>query len=486
MRLRPMFTSLAGALAIAAVAHAIAANAATLSLVGTSTKVCQLIGDIDWATNTPTAARTFTNFGLAGVDLGFPVDSGPGPLDVGRIVPSGPLYFLFGDSVPDGHPPGSTATVPPDDALGFTNRTAVPDTATCLGLQLAVSAPKTFAHPTVHPPIQQGSFNVPTGGIFLDDTLYAFFWTNHCASAEPLAPNSSAPLALPPANAACPELPASNLVGRSVLAAASPEDPIDFYRARPHPFPPFPPRDPQRFTMPSGFVYVSATQPPLRRDLHPGVHPGIGLPDRPPTEWIPVFAAPRYRASIPYLALAPRQTFGDPETWSFFAGTVGQHPLWVTRAQWESAHVGGQWTPPPGAEIYSDANPGERCVGEHQVTWNAPLQTWLLLYNCAGSIEARFAPEPWGPWSAPTVILSPQDPGVVCTLIQDKTTPCTGLIQFGVGPGFFYAPYVLTRYTQPATAPGEGQPREATIYWLVSTWDPYVIVVMRSNLALQP
>jgi Domain of unknown function (DUF4185) len=483
MRLSRMFAYLAGAVAIAAVANAIDAKAATLSLVGSSTKVCQLIGDTDWATGAPTAARTFTNFGLAGVDLGFPVDSGPSPVDILHVGPSGPLYFLFGDSVPDGHPPGSIATVPPDDALGFTERTALPDSTTCLNLQLAVSAPKTFAHPTVHPPIQQGSFNVPTGGVFLNDSLYAFFWTDHCASAEPLAPNPTEPLTLPPANEACPEVPASNLVGRSVLAAASPKDPINFYRAVPHQFPPFPP-DVLRFTMPSGFVYVSATQPPPERRLHPGLNfPNLEQDEE--VDWIPVFAVPRYRASIPYLALAPRATFGHPATWSFFAGTVGQHPLWVTRAQWESAHVNGQWTPPAGAEIYADANPGERCIGEHQVTWNAPLEAWLLLYNCSGSIEARLAPEPWGPWSAATVILSPQDPGVVCTLIESQTG-CTGLTPFGIGAGFFYAPFVLNRFTRPATPAGEGQPRQATIYWLVSTWDPYVIVVMRSTLTLQP
>ena len=57
-----------------------AVDAATLSLVGNSTTVCRD------SPGTPTAAKTLSNFGLAGVDLGFPVDSG-----------SGPLYFLFGD-----------------------------------------------------------------------------------------------------------------------------------------------------------------------------------------------------------------------------------------------------------------------------------------------------------------------------------------------------------------------------------------------------
>ena len=118
------------------------------------------------------------------------------------------------------------------------------------------------------------------------------------------------------------------------------------------------------------------------------------------------------------------------------------------------------------------------------MTWNAPLNSWLLLYNCAGTIEARFAPEPWGPWSAPTAILSPQDPGVVCTLIQGPN-PCKQP-PFGIGTGFFYAPFVLNRFTEGKMPEGEGQPRQSTIYWLVSTWNPYVIVVMRSTLALQP
>ncbi len=159
------------------------ADAATLSLVGASTKICQLTGETDWATNQPTAAQTLSHFGLDAVDLGFPVDSG-----------TGPLFFLFGDAIPNGHPPGSIPSVPPDDALGWTTRTAPPDSSTCLDLQLATKAPQKFAHPTVFPPILQGSFNVPSGGIFFDNIFYAFFWTNHCVLPGVLTPDPGAPL----------------------------------------------------------------------------------------------------------------------------------------------------------------------------------------------------------------------------------------------------------------------------------------------------
>ncbi len=101
-----MFMSRALALATTMVIAAsllTAADAAALSLVGNSTVVCQLIGETIWDTGTPgtaTAAKTLSNFGLAGVDLDFPVDSG-----------SGPLYFLFGDGAPPDHPPNSLPTV---------------------------------------------------------------------------------------------------------------------------------------------------------------------------------------------------------------------------------------------------------------------------------------------------------------------------------------------------------------------------------------
>lgn len=435
------------------------ARAATLSLIGSSTKVCQVIGDKDWTTNLPTAAKTLTNFGLDSVDLGFPVDSGPGGL----------LYFLFGDAAPNGHPPNSIVTVPPDDALGFTKRTTPPDSATCLDLELATSVPKTFAHPTVQPAIQQGSFNVPSGGVFLDKKFYAFFWTDHCLLATALGPDPITPLRRPLPSGGCPETPVTSSIGQSVLADSAPATPLDFHWQPPAGNPLF-------RNMPSGFVYASAAMPPSPQ----------------PSE-IPVFGVPRYRASIPYLAAAPRATFGDPDTWKFFAGLVAGNPVWITRQQWESGHnAAGEWVPPAGAEIYEAKPADERCVGEHSVTWNAPLHAWLLLYTCTPwVVEARFAPEPWGPWSPPIIMLSAvQDPDLDCTLIQ-SAAGCPGLRNYELlptgtpWPGFFYAPFVMDRFTRDATAPGPGQPKRATIDWLLSTWNPYTVVVMHSTLELQ-
>ena len=443
-------------------AFPLSAKAETLSLVGSSTKVCQLVGDTDWATNLPTAAKTNSNFGLNAVDLGFPVDSG-----------SGQLYFLFGDALPPGHPKNSILSVPPDDALGFTTRTKPPDALTCLDLQLFTSAPKTFGHPTVQPTIQQGTFNVPSGGVFFNNTLFAFFWTDHCSFPSVLAPNPRTPLRLP-APGICPETPESSSVGRSVLAQAKPLNPLDFNWQPP-------PEGLLYRNMPSGFVYASAATPPQ----------GI-TPPHPLANGIPVFGVPRFRASIPYLAIAPRATFADPKTWLFFAGYEFGHPIWISRQKWENRHnEDGEWVPPEHAEIFSAEPANERCVGEHSVTWNAPLHRWLFLYTCSPWIvEARFAREPWGPWSPPISLLNAvQDSSLNCTLLQTDNG-CPGLFNYwslnsAPWPGLFYAPFVMDRFTQDVTLPGPGQPKRATIYWLLSTWNPYVVTVMQSTLELQ-
>ena len=465
-----------------------AAAAQSLSLVGTSTKVCQLTGDIDWSTNLPTAAQTQTRFGLTAVDLGFPVDSG-----------GGPLYFQFGDARPttNGNPQ------PPDDALGVTTRRLPPDPTTCLDMQLVSTAPQTFAHPTVQPPILQGSFNVPSGGVFDGGTFYSFFWTDHCVTPVVLTPMPDAPLSLPAPSAGCPEEETFNSIGRSVLARATPLNPALFDQTD----------DRERRMvferpfagMPSGFVYVTAAQPgPTPRPtfgIDRDIDRDFGFGDR--RDGIPVFGIARYRASIPYLAIAPRATFGDPATWSFFAGSVGGHPTWITRQEWESGRgAGGEWAPPSTAELYPDSvNDGidEQCVGEHSVTWNAALRTWILLYVCGPyRVEARTAPQPWGPWSEPTVLLSLlHDPGIVCTLIMNPTgAGCKGLASYwpalatplpggNVVPGFLYASFLMERFTQDTT-PGSGDVRQATIYWLVSTWNPYQVAVMKSTLQLTP
>ena len=441
--------------------HAAAAETAVPAppmQVGVSEKVCQLTGDLDWETGRPTAARTFTNFGLDAVDLGYPVEH------------NGKLILLFGDTWPPPHGGGAEGEVPPDDAVGVTTRREPPGLdGKCLELQVhdQPGAQKIFAPAAIVGParVKQGFFNVPSGGVSAEGRLFGFFWTDHCGGPSPLGPSPEAPLARPPASAKCPESEERNSIGRNVMARSDDEG-RTFHNT---------------VAMPIGFTYATAVN-------------AENLPELPPEQraGIYVFGVPRYRASVPYLAHAPAETLNDVDTWRFFAGRAANgQPKWISRSEWRggAAAPPEAWRPPDEAEIFVPALAIGRCMGEFSITWNVPLRKWLLLYQCVGGVLARVAPAPWGPWSAPTPILGPAD-NLGCRLLMTPE---------GCGPrrdfwptehrngkfvgGGLYAPYVLNRYTAPAPSGGVG--RAGTIYWVVSTWNPYEVLVMRSVLRVE-
>jgi hypothetical protein len=442
-------------------------RAQTVTFHGRSEKVCQLTGDADWENGLPTTTLTQTRFGLGATDLGYPVEH------------QGQLALLFGDTwaTHQGHPgagPGERAQgeiEPADDAVGWITSRTPPTPSQCPDLtvnHITIGAARQIVPATVAglPRVKHGYFNVPSGGVSSGGALYAFFWTNHCQKNPNLVPNPPHPLARPApqpptlddiADDPCPETDDRNSIGYSVLAQSH-DGGRTFTRTGP---------------MPQGFVYATAADST--------VLDGVPAEQRLGTY---VFAVPRYRASIPYLAYAPPGQLGDPSSWLFFVGRKpnGQ-PSWTSADVWNRG-TGGPWRPPGAPELFDT----DRCVGEFSVTWNRPLGVWLMLYNCTQGIVARAAPAPWGPWSAPTTILSPDRDGAPCRLIMtdrgcgnqeryhDRSKPV---------PGGFYAPFVLDRYTT-AVAPTVLGGRRATIYWLLSVWSPYQVVVMRTTLEIPP
>ncbi len=426
---------------------------ASVRRIGASERICQLTGETDWLTGRPTAAKTLSAFGLDATDLGYPVEH------------QGKLFLLFGDSWPTRLAPGEAAEAPPNDAVGMVARRAPPsDDGKCLELQIQEKpgGTNTFAPATVTGPnkIDQGFFNVPSGGVSVGGDLYAFFWTHHCAEPQPLSPSPDEPLARPPANDKCREDDRRNSIGSSVLASS--EDEARTFRLI--------------APAPIGFIYSIAVVAQDEDQVPDGQRRRIFI-----------FGAPRYRASVTYLAEASPETFADPKSWRFFVGRNAEgQPQWASYRDWVGAPGAGRgWRPPGAPEIFADETGGESCIGEFSISWNRPLNAWLMLYNCRTEIEARLAPAPWGPWSWPTGILGPSD-NVFCRLLMSPggcgdrrdfwpdRRPAGQLVAGG-----FYAPFVLNRYT---TATGDGKDRRATIYWLVSTWNPYEVAVMRTIL----
>jgi hypothetical protein len=427
-------------------------------VAGSTEKVCQLTGDVDWETGKPTAALTFTNFGLDAVDLGYPVEH------------QGRLLLLFGDTWPPHHPKIETAQqseVPPDDSVGFTLRTTPPDAADgkCLELQFNHDALNKYVSPTITGPIpvKQGFFNVPSGGVSLGSLLYAFFFTDHCADPNLLSRSAQNPLTRPVANPTtkCSETDRSNSVGRGVMAQSA-----DNGKTFSH-----------VVSLPTGFVYATAVNTDGQTGLPPDQRLGVFI-----------FAVPRYRASIPYLAYAPTQSFVDPATWHFFTGISAEgQPTWADSAAWVQNPVPpAAWNPPGAPELFAAKSEADRCVGEFSVNWSSGLGQWLMTYGCEAGMTVRMASAPWGPWSAPVVMLK-VGTDIDCKLLMIPDG-CGNRRDFWPGKqtngklerGGLYAPFLLNRYN--TVEPGANGGIRATMYWLVSTWNPYEVDVMRSTL----
>lgn len=156
------------------------------------------------------------------------------------------------------------------------------------------------------------------------------------------------------------------------------------------------------------------------------------------------------------------------------------------------------------------------------IAWvGEPIGKWVMLYGgdladylladpagaspgpSPGAVRIRFADQPWGPWSVAQPHLAPGDfadagapfgPGGVlyhplCTDLgpalcadTDPTRPLHVFDPACAAPpleldvGGFYAANVIDAWTEPDGAGG------VYLYWNVSTWNPYGVVLVRTRL----
>jgi len=122
-------------------------------------------------------------------------------------------------------------------------------------------------------------------------------------------------------------------------------------------------------------------------------------------------------------------------------------------------------------------------VGEMSVAFCPPLKKWLMMYNASHprGINLRTADRPTGPWSEPTLLFEPHSQGYGKFMhISWQTQKTDNVYDPGRENeyGGEYGPYIIPRFTK-ATADG------ARIYFLMSTWNPYAVVLMRADLSLK-
>jgi hypothetical protein len=127
-------------------------------------------------------------------------------------------------------------------------------------------------------------------------------------------------------------------------------------------------------------------------------------------------------------------------------------------------------------------------MGDLSVTWCRDLNLWLMTYDSRApaprGIEFSYSPAPWGPWSQPQIIFNPVRDGASGKFIHNPdAVPDDGLAGPVIGKGRAdpeavrggaYAPYVIERWTKL-------QGSELNLYYALSTWNPYVVVLMKSR-----
>lgn len=175
-----------------------------------------------------------------------------------------------------------------------------------------------------------------------------------------------------------------------------------------------------------------------------------------------MFGSGQYRESHVYLAYQRGDKIEERAV-NFFAGLINGRPQW---SPYEAA----------AAPLFN-----QPCVGELSVSYNEFIEKWVMLYNCGQprGINCRTSDNPWGPWSDPFVIFEPWDDGGYCQFIHSNWDfgQCDNVHDPGreYEWGGEYGPYQFKSMAK-------GNNYRTTIYYTLSTWNPYTVVLMKSTL----
>lgn len=192
-----------------------------------------------------------------------------------------------------------------------------------------------------------------------------------------------------------------------------------------------------------------------------------GLPES-AGEGLVMFGSGAYRKSTARLAFQPVSQIDSAKSMRYFNGLDNSgYPKWSEKE--EDAQVLFQ----------------ENCVGELSVSYNKFIRKWIMLYNCFTlerkhrGINMRTADYPWGPWSEPQLIFEPWGDGGYCNFMHvswkfKKCDEVSDPKRENVWAGE-YGPYQFEDLAI-------GDNSTTTIYFTMSTWNPYTVVLMKTTL----
>ena len=185
-------------------------------------------------------------------------------------------------------------------------------------------------------------------------------------------------------------------------------------------------------------------------------------------DWLYIYGSGEYRKSNVFLARLKPTEIGQRSRLQYFGGTTPKgQPRWSSKE--------------------ADAAPlfQQPQVGEFSVSYLKPIKRYVMLYNAEKprGITLRSARAPWGPWSSGVVIFDPgRDNGYGHFMhISSKAKKNADDLSDPKRQeewGGEYGPYIMSRFTT-------GTGGRCRIYFTMSTWNPYQVMVMRSDLKLK-
>lgn len=185
-----------------------------------------------------------------------------------------------------------------------------------------------------------------------------------------------------------------------------------------------------------------------------------GLPDN-SGKGILIFGSGEYRKSNPYLAYISYNSIEDKSKIKYFAGLDAKG-----NPKWSSSESDSQ-------PVFIDP-----VIGEFSVQWNPYLSKFIMLYT--GGVM-RSSSLPWKDWSDRQVIFdSWKDKGYChfihsagpnkCDDVSDPNREATW--------GGAYGLSLIDSFTK------QDSRGKSTIYYTLSTWNPYTVVLMKSEVEL--
>ncbi len=409
-------------------------------VAGSTQKICQLTGEYDYQEaakagvapqEKPTLNRTYTNYKIHGTDLGASFEH------------KGKLWFLFGDTL-------ATETLPVDpldgkshsgphplvaDSTAYTTDT---DPTDCVSLEF-LSDPDNPGF-WRNPSFDQDGGAVQEEGLSVGDSMYVWFSTGRDGGTLTLARSDN---------------------------------------------------DGQSFTIlhdVSTDRFIGASVDVIPNLVIPGLEE-VGK-----TDWLFVFGiGPVYRQSDLFLAAVPLAMIEDPQAMLYFAG-LGENglPRWSESEDdaqpvidVDNPLATGDWF--AGVPLKEQAN-AEGCIGEYSVHYSEVAETWIAMYNCDFLyIQMHTADFPWGPWSQAVTVFDPVKDGGYCGFLHltddfeqilDLNCDYNVTVPGRSDPGSPYGPYIMERYTT-------GHRNQATLYFVMSMWHPYNVLVMTTQIQRQ-